>query len=88
MVIKEYRGKISLIAAKESKEGKVFEKWGDIEIGKDLTAHLPVSVPLGSPADALKTIEAIYKVIKAGKYAKDKYAAPQDDSIPDDQVPF
>jgi hypothetical protein len=40
--INEFRGRISLIAATE-KNGKVYQKWGDVEIGKDNKKRLPVA---------------------------------------------
>ncbi len=66
--ISNYRGKISLIAAREYKD-KVYQKWGELEIGKDKTKRLPVSVELGnSPEEAIKTLQATIEFIKAGKW--------------------
>jgi hypothetical protein len=49
-VIAEYQGRYSLIAARKSGD-KVYQKWGEIEVAKDKTKRLPVSVELGSSKD-------------------------------------
>ena len=45
--VNEFQGRISLIAAREYND-KIFQKWGEIEVGKDKTKRLPVSVELGN----------------------------------------
>jgi hypothetical protein len=65
--ISEYKGKISLISAKQGKD-KVFQKWGEIEIGTDKTKRLPVSVELGDSKEAaVRTLQATIQFILAGK---------------------
>ncbi len=55
-VLSEYKGRYQLIAAKQGSE-KVFEKWGELEIGKDKTKRLPISVDLGDdPVPVLKAV--------------------------------
>ena len=57
-VLSEYKGRWQLIAAKQGTD-KVFEKWGEIEIGKDKTKRLPISVDLGeNPVAVLKEVIA------------------------------
>jgi hypothetical protein len=59
-VISKYDNKWQLIAARKPQD-KVFEKWGDLEIGKDKKKRLPVSVSLGDDPVAVlsKVIEAL-----------------------------
>jgi hypothetical protein len=69
--INEYKGKISLISARQGKD-KVFQKWGEIEIGKDKTKRLPVSVELGDSKEAaVATLKATIQFILAGKMETD-----------------
>lgn len=69
-VIQEYNGKISLVSARQGKD-KVWLKFGEIEVGKDKTARLPVSVDLGEgPESALRSLRSAAEMIKAGKYDK------------------
>jgi len=65
--VNEYQGRISLISARES-NGKIYQKWGEQEIGKDKTKRLPVSVELGSSReDAIENLKmAIAKLQVAG----------------------
>lgn len=65
--ITEYNGTISLVSARQYKD-KVYQKWGEFEIGKDKTKHLPVSVELGEgPDKAIAALRAAAEFIKAGK---------------------
>ncbi|HHT9146000.1 MAG TPA: hypothetical protein ACFYD4_10045 [Candidatus Wunengus sp. YC61] len=69
--ISEYQGKISLVAAREY-NGKVYKKWGEIEIGKDKTKHLPVSVELGEGKEAaVRSLKAAIQFILADKTEKE-----------------
>lgn len=57
-VLSEYKGRWQLIAAKQGTD-KVFERWGEIEIGKDKTKRLPISIDLGeNPVDVLNEVIA------------------------------
>ena len=89
-VINEYKGKISLIAARENeKSGKVYQKWGEIETGKDKTTRLPVSVSLGSPDEAVKTLQATINAVQQGLYKSDEDMTswtPTPNN--DDDIPF
>lgn len=68
--INEYKGKISLISARQY-NGKVYQKWGDIEIGKENTKRLPVSVELGDSKDAaIRTLKAAIQFILADRVEK------------------
>lgn len=64
-VVSEFKGKVSLIAAREDQAGKIWQRWGEIEIGKNKTAKLPVSVPLGEPSEAIKVLQAAINAIRA-----------------------
>lgn len=95
-VIKEFKGVVAFISAREATNGKIYERWGDIEIGKDKTSHLPVAIRLGDPGEAIKTLEAAAKAIRAGLHdgAAKKASQPAErrnsvaPDIPDDEVPF
>ena len=65
-VLSEYKGRWQLIAAKQGSD-KVFEKWGEIEISKDKTKKLPVSIDLGEkPVEVLRSvIESLIETIEA-----------------------
>ena len=59
-VVSEYNGTWQLIAAKKG-EDRVFEKWGEMEIGKDKTTRLPVSISLGTnPTTVIKKLLAYF----------------------------
>ncbi len=64
--VSEYKGKIGLIAAREAKDGKVYQKWGDIETGKDSKKRLPVQVVLGTSERAIAALEEAIAIIKQG----------------------
>ncbi len=65
--IQEYQGRISLVAARQYKD-KIFQKWGDIEIGKDQTKRLPVAVELGDSKEAaVRTLKSTIEFILSGK---------------------
>lgn len=86
--VNEYKGQISLIAAREANNGKIYQRWGEIETGKDQTKRLPVSVKLGSKEDAIKTLQAVINCIKGGLYdgAPDYHTPDPPDNGED--VPF
>lgn len=95
--IKEFKGVISLIAAREDQKGKIWQRWGDIEIGKDKTSHLPVAIRLGDPGEAIKTLEAAIKAIKAGLHDGAEKKSTTQPAVnrgydppdpPDEDVPF
>ncbi len=78
--INEFRGRISLIAATE-KNGKVYQKWGDVEIGKDNKKRLPVAVDLGDNKEmAISTLRAVIAFLQREK--------PVPDDGQRDDVPF
>ncbi len=83
--LSEYNGQFSLIAARESNTGKVFQRWGEIEIGKDKTKRLPVAVKLGSRDEAIDTLEAVIEELKGNGGAdswSDNAHLPNDDDTP------
>lgn len=66
--LSEYKGEWSLIAARqwEGRDGsmKVSQTWGEIEVSKDKTKHLPVAVKLGSKQNAIDTLKAVLKELE------------------------
>jgi hypothetical protein len=78
----EYKEKWSLIAAREYKE-KIYQKWGEIETGKDTSKRLPVSVEIGkNKAEAIKTLEDVIH------YLKGKLPEKEEPFYPDGEIPF
>ena len=59
----EYKGKWSLIRAKQGTD-KVWQVWGDIEIGKDKKKRLPVAVELGDRQEAIEALERVLDWLK------------------------
>jgi hypothetical protein len=67
--VSEYNGKYYLTKARQytDREGneKVAQTWGELEIGKDKTKHLPVSVELGMGKEAaIKALEGAIEYLK------------------------
>jgi ribulose bisphosphate carboxylase small subunit len=72
----EYKGKVQFIQAKQPQD-KVWQVWGEIEIGKDKTKRLPVSVEIGqNRKEAIKTLEHVIHYLRGAAPAKE------------DEVPF
>lgn len=93
--VNEYAGKWSLISARTwtGRDGdeRVSQKWGEIEIGKDKTKRLPVSVELGKdPQQAINYLMlAIDMIKKMAGPQRESYAARDNRPLPDDSdVPF
>lgn len=78
--LNEYKGTFSLIAARESND-KVYERWGDIEIGKDKKKRLPVSVELGEVKAAISVLRAVIDKLEGNP----QQGTPEP---PADDVPF
>lgn len=79
-VIQEYKGKWSLVSARqyETRDGemKTALRFGEIEIGKDRTAKLPVAVEIGSTKqEAIETLRVILMHL-------DGKPANEDDDVP------
>lgn len=93
--VSEFKGKISLIAAREDQAGKIWQRWGEIEIGKNKTAKLPVAVPLGEPNEAIKVLQAAIEAIRAKLHdGSERQTSGSRSGMPpvadnkDDDVPF
>jgi hypothetical protein len=66
--VTEYKGRVSFVKAREYKE-KVYQTWGEIELGKDKTKRLPVSVEIGqSKEEAIKTLEYVIHYLKGTSF--------------------
>ncbi len=79
--IQNYKGRIQLVSGKQGRD-KVFLKFGEIEVAKDKTQRLPVSVEIGDSKEAaVRTLQAAIQFILAGKVE----SGPVDDA---DGVPF
>lgn len=82
-VVQEYRGTWSLVSARqyETRDGemKTALRFGEIEIGKDRTAKLPVAVEIGSTKqEAIETLRIVLMHLD-GKPAN---VHDYDDSVP------
>lgn len=79
-VVQEYKGIYSLVSARqyETRDGemKTALRFGEIEIGKDKTARLPVAVELGSTKEeAIETLRIVLMHL-------DGKPANEDDDVP------
>jgi len=82
--VNEHNGKISLIAAREADNGKVYQKWGDIDTGKDKKTRLPVAVELGEPEEAIQVLQEAIDLIRE-TYIGAPSSQPSDD---EGDIPF
>ena len=78
--LSEYGGKYRLIAAKKPQD-KVYQQWGELEIGKDKTTKLPVAVEIGNTKD-----EAIANLLLVIGMLQGE--AENNRPLPEDDVPF
>ena len=89
-VIQEYRGRWSLVSARQydTKEGerKTTLRFGMIEIGKDKEARLPVAVELGSTRqEAIETLRIAIRHLEGDSQRATGQDVPDFDSS---DVPF
>lgn len=88
-VIQEYKGKWSLVSARqyETRDGemKTALRFGEIEIGKDRTAKLPVAVELGSTKEEAIQSLRIAMMHLDGSAEREELGGRQSD---DSDVPF
>ena len=77
----EYKGEYGLTATYEGKDGKDYQQWGKVRIGRDSYSDKdrPVKVILGDREAALNALKTIIEALKS----------PDDAGpIPDEDVPF
>jgi hypothetical protein len=84
----EYNGTYSLIAARQSND-KVYQKWGELEIGKDKKKRLPVSVKLGDRYAAIDVLKNVIAELEGKQEtAKDWQLAEPGTYDDGDDIPF
>jgi hypothetical protein len=68
--VQEYKGEFSLIATHEGKEGKFWQDWGKVKIGKDSYSDKdrPIKVLLGDKVTAVATLLMVLKEITGQEY--------------------
>jgi len=85
--VNEYQGRYSLISAREY-QGKIFQKWGELEIGKDKTKRLPVAIELGmSREEAIENLKMAIAKLQGQATEQGENPPPYGASGGDD-VPF
>ena len=79
--LSEYKGEYGLTATYEGKDGKDYQQWGKVRIGRDSYSDKdrPVKVILGDKATALAALAEIIAALKSPDAAG---------PIPDEDVPF
>jgi len=92
VMLDEYNGIISLVAANKGKNGEVYMKWGyPQKFGEKvpIDKSLPWKVTLGSQEEALKTLRYFAELL-GGKTGETKRNPPDVQNGPygDDNVPF
>jgi len=79
----EWKGEYGLTACYEGKDGKFYQQWGKVRIGKESYSEKdrPVKVILGNRATAIATLNMLLKELGATQ---------QQPSVPppEDDVPF
>ncbi len=81
-VLNEYKDEFSLIAAREGKNGSIFQQWGDLEVGKDKTKRLPVAIRLGDRATAIQVLREVLGELEG------EGGRSEPPPIDDEDVPF
>ena len=61
VLVDEYQGVYSLVAAQESKDGKIYTKWCHPQGAKNtiISKAIPWKIKLGTKQDAVSTLKAI-----------------------------
>ncbi len=80
----EYKGEFGLTACYEGQDGKFWQSWGRMRIGKDKYSEKdrPVKVILGDRATAIAVLETVIAELSGAKNE------PAPGPLPDSDIPF